>query len=164
MLLRRCGKLQRLFFGGIDMVKKSVLAINFNEERLKQLKRLSLLVKAQVKAVTELDKEEQLGKVVGFTEQEIEAITEQIAANNENQTTDNMDNEDIIIEEPVTKEAIVLCGFENKDVHTLLDAIRGSSLKSVPLKAMLTSYNITWKISDMLIELAKEYEYFRQRK
>jgi|GEM_PF-293354 hypothetical protein len=147
------------------MAQKTVLAINFTKERLQQLKPLALLVKAPVRPVGEEEKACTIGQVMGLSPQEIAAIenlkpTAAEVAEEQKETA----GDSIVIEEPVTQEAIVLCGFENKDVHTLLDAIRGSRLKSVPLKAMLTPHNISWTVQYMLTELAKEYAYFRQKR
>ena len=56
------------------MAFKMILAVNFTPERLKQLKLLGMLTKAQVKAVTEEEKDETVGKVLGLTDEEIEEI------------------------------------------------------------------------------------------
>ena len=65
---------------------------------------------------------------------------------------------------PVTKEAIILCGFDHKVVNLLLDSIRRGRLKNVPLKAMLTPNNISWTIETILQELSKEHEYFHKKR
>ncbi|WP_245527273.1 DUF3783 domain-containing protein [Anaeroglobus geminatus] len=64
--------------------------------------------------------------------------------------------------EPVTQEAIILCGFDRAAAHELLEAIKRGKLKHIPLKAMLTPNNITWNIYTVLYELRQEHEYFRQ--
>ena len=51
------------------MAFKMILAVNFTPERFKQLKLLGLLTKAQVKAVTEEEKDDTVGKVLGLTEE-----------------------------------------------------------------------------------------------
>ena len=56
------------------MAFKMILAVNFTPDRLKQLKLLGMLTKSQVKAVTEEEKEETVGKVLGLTEEEVAEI------------------------------------------------------------------------------------------
>ena len=65
---------------------------------------------------------------------------------------------------PVTKEALILCGFDNQAVNLLLSSIRRGRLKNVPLKAMLTPNNISWTIETILQELSKEHEYFHKKR
>ena len=65
---------------------------------------------------------------------------------------------------PVTKEALILCGFDNQAVNLVLSSIRRGRLKNVPLKAMLTPNNISWTIETILQELSKEHEYFHKKR
>ena len=141
------------------MAFKMILAVNFTPERFKQLKLLGLLTKAQVKAVTEEEKDDTVGKVLGLTEEEIAAMK----GDAEEQTVEHTPEEDGELP-PVTKEAIVLCGFSNQTVNLLLDAIRRGRLKNIPLKAMVTPTNISWTINTILQELNKEHEYFKNMK
>ena len=63
---------------------------------------------------------------------------------------------------PVTKEAIVLCGFDRSAAGELLEAIKRGKLKHVPLKAMLTPNNISWTLRTVLYELNEEHEQFKK--
>ena len=51
-----------------------MLAVNFTPERLELVKLLALLTKSKVKAVTEDEKSETVGKVLGLTDDEIAEI------------------------------------------------------------------------------------------
>ena len=62
----------------------------------------------------------------------------------------------------VTKEAIVLCGFDRSAAGELLEAIKRGKLKHVPLKAMLTPNNISWTLRTVLYELNEEHEQFKK--
>lgn len=141
------------------MAFKMILAVNFTPDRLKQLKLLGLLTKAQVKAVKEEEKEESVGKVLGLTDEEVAEIAA-MKGDTEEKTVEHTPESDEDLP-PVTKEAIVLCGFTNQNVNLLLDAIRRGRLKNVPLKAMVTPTNISWSINTILQELNKEHEYFK---
>ena len=146
------------------MAFKMILAVNFTPVRLKQLKLLGMLTKAQVKAVTEEEKDETVGKVLGLTDEEIEEIAAMKTETTEgNEKVHENVGEDEQLE-PVTKEALILCGFDNQNVNLLLDSIRRGRLKNVPLKAMLTPNNISWSIHTILQELNKEHEYFKNMK
>lgn len=143
------------------MAYRIMLAVNFTAERLKQLKLLGLLTKSQVKAVKANEMNESVGKLLGLTEEEIAEIA---AAKIETEVTKVHENisEDSQLK-PVTKEAIILCGFDHPAVNVLLDAIRRGRLKNVPLKAMLTPNNISWTVHTILQELSKEDEYFHKK-
>ena len=148
------------------MAFKMILAVNFTPERLKQLKLLGLLTKSQVKAVTEEEKDDTVGKVLGLTEEEVAEIAAMKGDAEEQtveHTVEHTPEEDGELP-PVTKEAIVLCGFSNQTVNLLLDAIRRGRLKNIPLKAMVTPTNISWTINTILQELNKEHEYFKNMK
>ena len=56
------------------MPYRMMLAVNFTPERLDQVKLLALLTKSKVKAVTEAEKSETVGKVLGLTDEEIAEI------------------------------------------------------------------------------------------
>lgn len=142
------------------MTFKMILAVNFTPERQKQLKLLGLLTKAQVRFVKEEEKKETIGAILGLTDEEIEEISAmQGEAKDETEVHGNVDEDDELKE--VTKEAIVLCGFDKQSVNLLLDSIRRGRLKNIPLKAMMTPTNISWTINTVLQELNKEHEYFK---
>ena len=134
------------------MSYRTVLALNFDAERLRLLKHVSLISKAAVRAVTEEEKDETVGELLGLSEDEIK----EIAA---------LAQESVAIPEdakPVTKEAIVLCGFDRSAAGELLEAIKRGKLKHVPLKAMLTPNNISWTLRTVLYELNEEHEQFKK--
>ena len=56
------------------MPYRMMLAVNFTPERLELVKLLALLTKSKVKAVTEDEKSETVGKVLGLTDDEIAEI------------------------------------------------------------------------------------------
>ena len=64
----------------------------------------------------------------------------------------------------VTKEAIILCGFDSSALNVLLNGIRRGPLKSIPLKAGVTPNNISWNIYTILQEISKEHDYFEAQK
>lgn len=141
------------------MAFKMILAVNFTPERLKQLKLLALLTKSQIKEVTAAEMDETVGKVLGLTDEEVADIAA-MKEETEEKTVEHKPEEDSQLP-PVTKEAIVLCGFTHQNVNLLLDGIRRGRLKNVPLKAMVTPTNISWSIHTILQELNKEHEYFK---
>ncbi len=143
------------------MAYRIMLAVNFTPERLKQLKLLGLLTKSQIKAVKEEEKKETVGKLLGLTDEEIEEIAAAKVETSPTKVHTNIEEDSEL--QPVTKEAIILCGFDHPAVNLLLDAIRRGRLKNVPLKAMLTPNNISWTVDTILQELSKEHEYFHKK-
>jgi len=131
------------------MSYRTVLALNFDAERLRLLKHVSLISKAAVRAVTEEEKDETVGELLGLSEDEIKEIAA-LAQESEEGVA------------PVTKEAIVLCGFDRSAAGELLEAIKRGKLKHVPLKAMLTPNNISWTLRTVLYELNEEHEQFKK--
>lgn len=141
------------------MPYRMMLAVNFTPERLDQVKLLALLTKSKVKAVTEAEKGETVGKVLGLTDEEIAAMKQETE---QTKVHEQMNEDEKLL--PVTKEALILCGFDNQAVNLLLSSIRRGRLKNVPLKAMLTPNNISWTIETILQELSKEHEYFHKKR
>lgn len=144
------------------MAYRMMLAVNFTPERLSLLKLLGLLTKSQIKVVAEEEKTETVGKLLGLSDDEIAEIAANKAETSETKVHEDMGEDEAL--EPVTKEALILCGFDNKAVNLLLDGIRRGRLKSVPLKAMVTPNNISWTIDTILQELAKEHAYFHKKR
>ena len=144
------------------MPYRMMLAVNFTPERLELVKLLALLTKSKVKAVTEDEKSETVGKVLGLTDDEIAEIAAMKQETDQTKVHEQMNEDENL--SPVTKEALILCGFDNKAVNLLLSSIRRGRLKNVPLKAMLTPNNISWTIETILQELSKEHEYFHKKR
>ena len=130
------------------MAYRMMLAVNFTPERLSLLKLLGLLTKSQIKVVAEEEKTETVGKLLGLSDDEIAEIAANKVETSETKVHEDMGEDEAL--EPVTKEALILCGFDNKAVNLLLDGIRRGRLKSVPLKAMVTPNNISWTIDTIL--------------
>ncbi len=144
------------------MPYRMMLAVNFTPERLELVKLLALLTKSKVKAVTEDEKSETVGKVLGLTDDEIAEIAAMKQETEQTKVHEQINEDENLL--PVTKEALILCGFDNKAVNLLLSSIRRGRLKNVPLKAMLTPNNISWTIETILQELSKEHEYFHKKR
>ena len=58
------------------MAYRTVLAVNFGTDRLRLLKHVSLIAQANVKAVTEEEKNKTVGELLGLTEEEVAAAVE----------------------------------------------------------------------------------------
>lgn len=144
------------------MPYRMMLAVNFTPERLELVKLLALLTKSKVKAVTEDEKSETVGKVLGLTDDEIAEIAAMKQETEQTKVHEQMNEDENL--PPVTKESLILCGFDNQAVNLLLSSIRRGRLKNVPLKAMLTPNNISWTIETILQELSKEHEYFHKKR
>lgn len=112
------------------MPYRMMLAVNFTPERLDQVKLLALLTKSKVKAVTEAEKGETVGKVLGLTDEEIAEIAAMKQETEQTKVHEQMNEDEKL--PPVTKEALILCGFDNQAVNLVLSSIRRGRLKNVP--------------------------------
>jgi len=63
--------------------------------------------------------------------------------------------------DPFDKELMVLFNMDNSVMSQFLQACRKQEVV-VPLKAMLTPYNMAWKPAELCTELLKEHEAMRQ--
>lgn len=144
------------------MAYRMMLAVNFTPERIDLLKLLGLLTKSQIKVVAEEEKTETVGALLGLSDEEIAEIAADKAETSETNVHEAVEEDGSLA--PVTKEALILCGFDNKAVNLLLDGIRRGRLKNVPLKAMVTPNNISWTIHTILLELDKEHAYFHKKR
>lgn len=144
------------------MAYRMMLAVNFTPERIALLKLLGLLTKSQIRIVEEAEKSETVGKLLGLSDEEIADIAANKVEAGETNVHEKTEETESPV--PVTKEALILCGFDNKAVNLLLDGIRRGRLKNVPLKAMVTPNNISWTMETILQELSKEHEYFHKKR
>ena len=94
---------------------KMILAVNFTPDRLKQLKLLGMLTKAQVKSVAETEMNKSVGTLLGLSEEEIAEIKSMKTESNQTAVHEQIEEDSSL--EPVTKEAIILCGFDNSSVN-----------------------------------------------
>ena len=143
------------------MAYKEILAVNFNDDRSKQLKILGMFAKAKVRIVAEEEKDQSIGSLLGLTAEEIASLA---ALAKDIKEDDVHGDETSDTDIPVTKEAIVLLGFDQTELSKTLEAIRRGPLKQIPLKAAVTPNNISWTIHKLLGELAKENAYFAAQK
>lgn len=144
------------------MAYRMMLAVNFTPKRIAQLKLLALLTKSKIKEVSDEEKSQTVGILLGLTDEEINEIAAMKQETEETKVHDAMN--DTNLPPVVTKEAIILCGFDNPAVNQLLEGIRRGHLRNIPLKAMLTPNNISWTVNSILYELSKEHEYFHGNK
>lgn len=144
------------------MAYRMMLAVNFAPERLELVKLLALLTKSKLKAVSEEERTQTVGAVLGLTEEEIAEIKALGQAKGQTKVHEKMEEDPSL--PPVTKEALIFCGFDNKALNLALDSIRRGRLKNVPLKANLTPNNVSWTINTLLQEISKEYEYFHKKR
>ena len=140
------------------MAYKEILAVNFNGDRQKQLKILSMFAKAKLHFVSDEEKEKTVGAVLGLADNEVA----EIAALAKDVSENEVHGDDSAAEsEEVTMETIILLGFDQAELSKTLNAIRRGPLKEIPLKAAVTPNNISWTITKVLGELSKEHAYFK---
>ncbi|SFE38833.1 DUF3783 domain-containing protein [Succiniclasticum ruminis] len=154
---------------------KSVLAYNFNPERLQQLRQICMILKVNFKAV----EPEQFDDAVGFLagvkdcpqaaanppekqeEQLFEALEEAAQKAGEDPETVKKEAAESLAQ-AAQKEMVFLCGFDMHLLNRFLAAVKKGKLKSIELKAMLTPSNRQWSGRHLLQELAAEHVYMKQ--
>ena len=116
------------------MAYRTILAVNFDEERLRLLKHVGLAAQAKVRAVGEDEKDKTVGELIGLTEDE----TAEISALAQDTIEGTAIPDDA---EPVMKEAVILfqpCSTPGRDlclggaltpvINTLCDLTLNDSL------------------------------------
>ena len=73
------------------------------------------------------------------------------------------DKSDSPSDQPLDKQCLVLSGIQRKQLDTLLKNMKTAGL-FIPLKAMVTPSNQSWKLIDLVNELQKEHEFMAKRK
>ena len=156
-------------------MNKIVLAYNFNDERLKQLRQVCLILKVNCKAVAPEQFDDAVGFLAGVKDCPRAAVNPpedqegKLAATLEEAAPKTGDDPEAVKEEAVQlltqaaqKEMVFLCGFDMHLLNRFLAAVKKGKLKNVELKAMLTPSNRQWSGRHLLQELAAEHVYMKQ--
>ncbi len=154
---------------------KTVLAYNFNPERLQQLRQVCMILKVNCKAVAPEQFDDAVGFLAGVKDcpqaavnppekqedQLFEALEE--AAQKAGEDPEAVKKEAAeSLAQAAQKEMVFLCGFDMHLLNRFLAAVKKGKLKNVELKAMLTPSNRQWSGRHLLQELAAEHVYMKQ--
>ena len=154
---------------------KSVLAYNFNPERLQQLRQVCMILKVNCKAVAPEQFDDAVGFLAGVKDcpqaavnppqnqedQLFEALEE--AAQKAGKDPETVKKEAAeSLAQAAQKEMVFLCGFDMHLLNRFLAAVKKGKLKNIELKAMLTPSNRQWSGRHLLQELAAEHVYMKQ--
>ena len=154
---------------------KSVLAYNFNPERLQLLRQVCMILKVNCKAVAPEQFDDAVGFLAGVKDcpqaavnppqnqedQLFEALEE--AAQKAGKDPETVKKEAAeSLAQAAQKEMVFLCGFDMHLLNRFLAAVKKGKLKNIELKAMLTPSNRQWSGRHLLQELAAEHVYMKQ--
>ena len=154
---------------------KSVLAYNFNPERLQQLRQVCMILKVNCKAVAPEQFDDAVGFLAGVKDcpqaavnppqnqedQLFEALEE--AAQKAGKDPETVKKEAAeSLAQAAQKEMVFLCGFDMHLLNRFLAAVKKGKLKNIELKAMLTPSNRQWSGRHLLQELAAEHVYMKK--
>ena len=154
---------------------KSVLAYNFNPERLQLLRQVCMVLKVNCKAVAPEQFDDAVGFLTGVKDcpqaavnppqnqedQLFEALEE--AAQKAGKDPETVKKEAAeSLAQAAQKEMVFLCGFDMHLLNRFLAAVKKGKLKNIELKAMLTPSNRQWSGRHLLQELAAEHVYMKQ--
>ena len=154
---------------------KTVLAYNFNPERLQQLRQVCMILKVNCKAVAPEQFDDAVGFLAGVKDcpqaavnppqnqedQLFEALEE--AAQKAGKDPETVKKEAAeSLAQAAQKEMVFLCGFDMHLLNRFLAMVKKGKLKNVELKAMLTPSNRQWSGRHLLQELAAEHVYMKQ--
>ena len=154
---------------------KSVLAYNFNPERLQQLRQVCMILKVNCKAVAPEQFDDAVGFLAGVKDcpqaavnppqnqedQLFEALEE--AAQKAGKDPETVKKEAAeSLAQAAQKEMVFLCGFDMHLLNRFLAAVKKGKLTNIELKAMLTPSNRQWSGRHLLQELAAEHVYMKQ--
>ena len=154
---------------------KTVLAYNFNPERLQQLCQICMILKVNCKAVDPEQFDDAVGFLAGVKDcpqaavnpaenQEdklFEALEEAAQKAGENPEAVKKEAAESLLQ-AAQKEMVFLCGFDMHLLNRFLATVKKGKLKNIELKAMLTPSNRQWSGRHLLQELAAEHVYMKQ--
>ena len=156
-------------------MNKTVLAYNFNPERLQQLRQVCLILKVNCKAVAPEQFDDAVGFLAGVKDCPQAAVNppenqeERLAETLEEAAKKTGDDPEAVKNEvaeslmqAAQKEMVFLCGFDMHMLNRFLAAVKKGKLKNAELKAMLTTSNRQWSGRHLLRELAAEHVYMKQ--
>ena len=156
-------------------MNKIVLAYNFNEERLQQLRQVCMILKVNCKAVAPDQFDDAVGFLAGVKDCPQTAVNppenqeEKLAETLEEATRKTGEAQGALKQEVVEllrqaaqNEMVFLCGFDMYMLNRFLAAVKKSKLQKVELKAMLTPNNRQWSGRHLLQELAAEHVYMKR--
>ena len=155
-------------------MNKTVLAYNFNPERLQQLRQVCLILKVNCKAVAPEQFDDAVGFLAGVKDCPQAAVN---PPDNQGRLAETLEEaapktgydakavkkeaaESLM--QAAQKEMVFLCGFDMHMLNRFLAAVKKGKLKNVELKAMLTPANRQWSGRHLLQELAAEHVYMKQ--
>jgi hypothetical protein len=125
----------------ISVKKDSVIAVyGFDNNKLKSLKDVAFRYNIRLKTVSESEKNMTVSEII----------------------KNNYDSADEILFDDNILSCMLMSDIESKTMDRLLDDIRKNKL-DIPLKAVVTPYNLKWKFSKLIEELEKEYENFSHK-
>lgn len=154
---------------------KTVLAYNFNPERLQQLRQICMILKVNCKAVAPEQFDDAVGFLAGVKgcsqtaenppENQEDKLFESLkeAAQNTGEDPKTVTEQAAqLLKQAAQKEMVFICGFDMYLLNRFLAAVKKSKLQNVELKAMLTPSNRQWSGRHLLQELAAEHVYIKQ--
>lgn len=155
-------------------MNKTVLAYNFNPERMQQLRQICMILKTNCKAVEPEEFDDAVGFLAGIKDcpqaavnppetqgdNFFEALEE--AAKKAGEDAEAVKKESVqLLKQAAQKEMVFLCGFDMHLLNQFLAAVKRSKLKNIELKAMLTPNNRQWSGRHLLQEIASEHVYMK---
>ena len=156
-------------------MNKIVLAYNFNEERLQQLRQVCRILKVNCKAVAPEQFDDAVGFLAGIKdcpqmavnppenqEEKLAETLEEAAKKTEKDPESVKKEAEQLLMQAAQKEMVFLCGFDMYMLNRFLAAVKKGKLQKVELKAMLTPNNRQWSGRHLLQELAAEHVYMKR--
>ena len=118
------------------------LLYNFNEEKLKMIKMVCMMMQVRIKEVARAEYEQPLGSLLGISGIE--------------------KNGEVYQGEGLQEEMLVLHGFDGGKLQKFLIALQRVGVGRIELKAMITENNKSWNGLALYEELCQEREAFKK--
>ena len=126
----------------IITVSPLVLSYGLDSEQAKKLDSAAVKLGITHKPLPHESKDETIGYLCGFR---------------------GFEKSDSPSDQLLDKQCLVMSGIQRKQLDTLLKELKSAGL-FIPLKAMVTPSNQSWKLIDLVNELQKEHEFMTKRK
>lgn len=118
-----------------------IIGYMINQENLDILKKIALSFNAEINFINENSANETIGFLAGFR-----------GFNKSHEKIDKAPEE----------QCLIFSGFDNKNIDKIIMKIKENNIL-IPLKCVVTRYNQSWKLHQLVNELKLEHEMIRKK-
>lgn len=146
----------------MKLVETVLLYAPKGSTKVNRMKPAFLRTGVRVKMVSTEQFSMTIGEFLGLSEEEIKQISDEIRQT-DSEAGHNVLNHPEELEQLkyLNEEVFVLWNMSSAKIDTLLNQLKKAGVPRIALKAVVTPNNITWTFAQLIRELQKEHEAYR---